>query len=76
MVDKLNKKEVKIVHCPTDKMVVDLISKPLQGSTLRHHRNMMQGIIDNDFVLHKEWYKCTFEQYGLWDEAESDLMSL
>ena len=53
VVDKLEKKEVKIVHCPSDKMVADFSSKPLQGSLFRHHRNAMQGIVDNDFVLQK-----------------------
>ena len=37
---------------------------------------MMQGIVDDDFVLHKEWYKYALEQHGLWDESESDLRSL
>ena len=32
VVDELDKKEVKIVHCPTDKMVADFSSKPLQES--------------------------------------------
>ena len=53
VVDKLEKKEVKIVHCPSDKMVADFSSKPLQGSLFRHHRNAMRGIVDNDFVLQK-----------------------
>ena len=34
VVDELEKKEVKIVHCPTDKMVANFSYKPLQGSLL------------------------------------------
>ena len=51
VVDKLDKKEVKIIHCPTDTMVADFSSKPLQGSIFRHHINAMKGITDDDFFM-------------------------
>ena len=76
VVDKIEKKEVKIMCCPTEEMVADYSSKPPQGSLFRHHRNKIQGVVDDDFILHKEWYEHTLEQHGLWDESESDLMSL
>ena len=52
--DKINQKEVMIVHCPTAKMVADYSAKPLQGIAFVTHRSKMQGINKEDFRMHKE----------------------
>ena len=41
VVDKMENKEVKIAYCPTEKMVANYSSKPLQGKLLVIHRNTM-----------------------------------
>ena len=65
-----------MVCCPTDKMLADFSSKPLQGKAFIFHRNKMQGVNKDDFQMHKKWCKAVLEQYDLWDDVEADLMSL
>ena len=76
VVDKMQSKEVRIVYCPTDEMVADYSSKPLQGKTFIYHRNTMLGICPEEYDLHKKWHKEALERYGLWDDEESDLQEL
>ena len=35
---------IQVVYCPTKEMVSDYLSKPLQGSLFRTHRNTLMGI--------------------------------
>jgi hypothetical protein len=42
--DKIEKKELKLVYCPTDKMIADFSTKPLQGPKFIEFRDQMQGI--------------------------------
>ena len=37
-----------ITYCPTKEMVADYLSKPLQGSLFRTHRNSIMGINEDD----------------------------
>ena len=76
VVDKLNKKEVKIVCCPTDKMIADYSSKPTQGALFIFQRNTILGVKEEDFGMHKQWHKRVLERYELWDELESDLFDI
>jgi len=70
VIDKVEKKEVRIVYCPTEKMVADFSSKPLQGKIFVVHRNTMLGISPDEFSMYKEWYKEAIKRYDLWDELE------
>ena len=36
MVDKIKNKEVKIVYCPTEKMIADFSIKPTQGKLFEY----------------------------------------
>ena len=54
--DKIKNKEVKIVYCPTDELVADYNSKPLQGMLFHRHRNVIMGIKEEDFAMYKELY--------------------
>ena len=56
-VDKINKKEERVVHCPTDKMIADYSTKPTQGSIFVFQLNKIQGINDQDFGMHKVWHQ-------------------
>jgi len=72
----MNKSEVKIVYCPTEKMIADYSSKPTQGSLFIYQRNTILSIKEEDFDTYKQWYKDTIECYGIWNDEESDLATL
>ena len=41
--DLVEKGKIKIKHCPTEKMVADFFTKPLQGSLFRYLRDFILG---------------------------------
>ena len=53
VVDKIKKKEVKIMCCPTEDMVVDCNRKPTQGRFFVRQRNNIQGIKPKYFKMCK-----------------------
>ena len=53
-VNKVEKEEVKIVHCPIEKVIADCRSKLTQGTLLAFHRNSILGVKEEDFRVHKE----------------------
>ena len=75
VVDKIKNKEVKIIHCPTEEMIADFNTKPLQGKLFLYFRNKIMGIRMEDFKRYKEKYMESLKRYGLCDE-EDDLYSL
>ena len=42
--DKVKKGEAKIVYCPTDDMIADYFTKPLQGSIFKKFRNAIMNL--------------------------------
>jgi hypothetical protein len=49
--DRVEKEEVNIVYCPTEYMVADFFTKPLQGKLFIEFRNKIMGIDNNpDFT--------------------------
>ena len=75
-VDKLQKKEIRIEHCPTERMIADYNSKPLQGKQFIVLRDTILGIKEADFLSYKERYVEVLKQYELYDESESDLFDI
>jgi hypothetical protein len=73
--DKIQKKEVRLIYCPTDKMIADYSTKPLQGSKFVEFRDLMLGILKADYAKYKEQYIAVLKQYDLY-ENEDDLQSL
>jgi hypothetical protein len=72
--DKIERKELKVIHCPTDEMTADFNTKPLQGSKFVQFRNLLQGICVDDYDLYKRKYKETLETFDLFDaNIENDL---
>jgi len=69
-VDKLKTGELKIRHCPTDKLVADYNSKPLQGYLFVKHRNTILGVAEEDFAEYKQRYVEVLKQYNLYDNEE------
>ena len=50
--DKLQDKTVTAIsYCPTKEMVSDYLSKPLQGSLFRIHRNSIIGLTEEDKAI-------------------------
>ena len=43
--DRVKKGEVSIVWCPTDDMIGDYATKPLQGSLFRKFRDQIMGVV-------------------------------
>ena len=76
VVDKIRSKEVRIVCCPTDEMIADYSSKPLQGKIFVVHCNAMLGIKPEEFDLCKKWCKEALERCNLWDDEEKDPQDL
>ena len=54
--DKVKGKELKIMHCPTDQMVADFYTKPLQGSLFIKHRNNLLGITNEDLPKYIKYH--------------------
>ena len=50
VVDKMEKKDVKMVHCPTENMTADYSTKTTQGTIFAHQRKLTLGIKDEDFI--------------------------
>ena len=43
--DHVNKGDLKTKHCPTDQMVADYYTKPLQGKKFEEFRRMIMGFV-------------------------------
>ena len=37
--DRIDKEEINVIYCPTDKMIADYFTKPLQGSLFMRFRD-------------------------------------
>ena len=75
VVDKIKHKEIKIIYCPTEEMVADFNTKPLQGKLFFHFRNTIMGIKVEDFKRYKDRYVESLKRYELY-ENEDDLYNL
>ena len=47
---------VTLVHCPTEEMVADYFTRPLQGQLFQVHRNTILGITMADFLKYQKAY--------------------
>ena len=73
MVDKIEKKDARMVYYLTDQIVASYSTKPMQGSLFIYYGNLILRIDDNEFKIYKRWYKEVLKRYNLWDENEVDL---
>ena len=44
--DRVDKQEVGIAYCPTEQMVADFLTKPLNGALFRLYRGVLMGHIN------------------------------
>ena len=42
--DILKRENIELIHCPTDRMIADFYTKPLQGSLFRKMRDIVMGL--------------------------------
>lgn len=72
VVDKIKKKEVKLVFCPTKKILANYQSKQVHGRLFYDHRNTILGIQPKGFDCHKRMYikVLQLKQYELYDNEE------
>ena len=49
--DHVDRGEIRIAHCPTEKMVGDFFTKPLQGKKFLDFRNQVLGLGGSKFAL-------------------------
>jgi hypothetical protein len=54
--DKIKRGEVTVEYCPTEEMLADYFTKPLQGSLFKKLRNAILGITDADYLTYKASY--------------------
>jgi hypothetical protein len=73
--DKIEKKEIRLIYCPTDKMIADYSTKPLQGAKFIEFRDLILGIIKCDYDQYKMQYIEILKKYDLYDN-EDNLESL
>jgi hypothetical protein len=46
LTDRASSGEIIIEHCPTEKMVANVLTKPLQGEQFRREREMLTNLSD------------------------------
>ena len=66
VVMKIKNKEVRVIFCPTEQMVADYQSKPLQGILFVDHRNKIMGVQPEDFNWYKRMYIKVHKHYELY----------
>ena len=47
--DRVDKNEISIVHCPTEYMIADFFTKPLQGAKFIEFRDIIMGQTLNEY---------------------------
>ena len=58
-------------YCPTEEMIADFFTKPLQGALFYKFRDAILGINASDFDKYKEQYYQALEKYRLINEQAS-----
>ena len=43
--DRIAKGDLSVVWCPTDKMIADFLTKPLQGKVFQKFRDVLMGAV-------------------------------
>ena len=67
--DWIEQKEIKVKHMPTESMVGDCCTKPVQGAPFRKFRDLILGIDGTDAEEHKRTHREALEKCGLAEQA-------
>ena len=70
--NRIEKKDICVVYCPTEEMIADYFTKPLQGALFRKFRNLVLGIREEDYDQYKQMYQETLIEYVLIDQMKPD----
>ena len=73
--DKIKSKELKMIHCPTEDIIADYNSNPLQGKLFYDNRNRLMGLNEKEFPRYKEMYTEALKSYDLYID-EDDLSNV
>ena len=49
--DRINKEEISVVHCPTEYMIANFFTKPLQGAKFIEFRDIIMGNTLNEYPI-------------------------
>jgi hypothetical protein len=53
---KIKEGRMRVIYCPTKQMVSDYLTKPLQGSLFRTHRNSIMGHSEDSISRYRTNY--------------------
>jgi hypothetical protein len=70
--DRIQRKEFKVMYCPTGEKIADFSTKPLQGAQFYKFRNAILGIKAEDEESYKQEYLKILEQYGLLEKENGE----
>jgi hypothetical protein len=70
--DRIQKKHIKVQFCPTEEMIADFFTKPLQGALFYKFRDAVLGIQAEDFEDYKKNYYEILHKYQLISEDEAE----
>ena len=73
--DKVRSGNVVIVYHPTQKLVGDYLTMPLNGTPFKNHRNTIMGINDGDIIYYKVKYETEKAAYRKRIGYERDVTS-
>ena len=63
--DKIQKGEINTVECcPTEEMIADYFTKPLQGGQFKRFRNQIMGLSEEEFTAYKMAYEAARKKRG------------
>jgi len=65
--DRVEKNQIKVEHCPTEEMIADFFTKPLQGTLFRKFRDLILGVNVKDFERYRLEYINDLKEFGLAD---------
>ena len=63
VVDKMEKKEFRMVHFTTAKIIADYSTKPTQEKVFTLHRNTIMGVSEKKYKTHKQWHRESLERH-------------
>lgn len=52
--DRVKSGQIDIEYCPTEEMIADFFTKPLQGRLFREHRNSILGMSTDEYNKYKD----------------------
>ena len=72
--DVLKREDIELIHCPTERMIADYYTKPLQGSLFKKMRDILIGLApfpDEERVRLSEKVSKKIKASGTYDEDVS-----